>query len=460
MSDFTFLKGNIETIILCGLQSSDKYGWEIAKDIKQRTGGKYEIKQPTLYAYLKRLENNDLINSYWGSESNGGRRRYYALTEQGRQLCQQFTSEWQYQQNVLNSLIDNDTDDTPQEFSQENATPLFGSKVKANKKRQEATDDDLDEIERRLNALSQQADNQNDAPQTSQMEDDADLQTQTDDLVEVQPSPVVEDVQPQPTLEVVEEPKPQPVEEPIEKYVDLSERQDTESFLSDFEKRLQELSQRNAQEENKGDDYQNVLMGVLGNQLDEMANQQETITIEDIKPATATIFKKSCALEDVADTFATKGIRMRIYNKDTAKYTPQTLICKNKVSCLTSWIVYLFYVVSFAIMWASTAKSVDITVYAGVLGVLMLAPLAFSVIYLLKPIRAPKTTTSKNSVLLTSLTALGIIVLWTGIVILTGILDFQNTFGLVTTWLIPLILFLGAPLVPVTYNALTNYYTK
>ena len=83
MSDFTFLKGNIETIILCGLQASDKYGWEIAKDIKQRTGGKYEIKQPTLYAYLKRLENNDLIRSYWGGESNGGRRRYYALTDAG-----------------------------------------------------------------------------------------------------------------------------------------------------------------------------------------------------------------------------------------------------------------------------------------------------------------------------------------------------------------------------------------
>ena len=48
--DFTFLKGNIETIILCSLYNRDKYGNEIAKDIKDRTENAYEIKQPTLYS--------------------------------------------------------------------------------------------------------------------------------------------------------------------------------------------------------------------------------------------------------------------------------------------------------------------------------------------------------------------------------------------------------------------------
>ena len=48
--DFTFLKGNIETIILCSLYNRDKYGYEIAKDIKDTTENAYEIKQPTLYS--------------------------------------------------------------------------------------------------------------------------------------------------------------------------------------------------------------------------------------------------------------------------------------------------------------------------------------------------------------------------------------------------------------------------
>ena len=94
--DFTFLKGNIETIILCALYKEPKYGYEIAKEIKERTNNRYEIKQPTLYSYLKRLEEDDLIVSYWGEASNGGRRRYYALTNVGRANCEQFISEWQY----------------------------------------------------------------------------------------------------------------------------------------------------------------------------------------------------------------------------------------------------------------------------------------------------------------------------------------------------------------------------
>ncbi|MCX4287322.1 MAG: PadR family transcriptional regulator, partial [Clostridia bacterium] len=96
MGDFTFLNGNIETIILCSLYNNDKYGYEIAKEIKERTSNKYEIKQPTLYSYLKRLEEDDLIVSYWGENSNGGRRRYYKLTKTGKDNCKQFISEWQY----------------------------------------------------------------------------------------------------------------------------------------------------------------------------------------------------------------------------------------------------------------------------------------------------------------------------------------------------------------------------
>ena len=110
--DFTFLKGNIETIILCSLYNNDKYGYEIAKEIKERTSNKYEIKQPTLYSYLKRLEEDDLIVSYWGEYSNGGRRRYYNLTKTGKSNCEQFISEWQYQRSVLSDLVDGTAEGT------------------------------------------------------------------------------------------------------------------------------------------------------------------------------------------------------------------------------------------------------------------------------------------------------------------------------------------------------------
>ncbi|MBO5772404.1 MAG: helix-turn-helix transcriptional regulator, partial [Clostridia bacterium] len=417
---------------------SDKYGWEIAKDIKQRTGGKYEIKQPTLYAYLKRLENNDLIRSYWGGESNGGRRRYYALTDAGRSLCQQFTSEWQYQQNVLNSLIDLDeNNESSNEFAQDDATPLFGSKVKSHKRKKQSSQDELDEIERRLNELSQASESQTEAPSK-----DTGTSQEVNDLQLVEEST---------TSEIAHQ-----EETEVEKYVSLSERQDTESFLSEFEKRLQELSERKDEEERQSAPRKNVFDDMLSQANDE----ERHVDVNPLQPA-STRRVGTVALEDVAENLATKGIRMRIYNRDTAKYTPQTLICKNKVNCLTSWIVYLFYVVGFAIMWAATADAVDISIYAGVLAVLILAPLAFSVLYLLKPIRAPKTeVNAKAIILITSLITLGVAVLWSGVAILFGLIDFADTLGLVTKWLIPLWLFFGAPLASVMHNALTNYYSK
>jgi len=68
MYDFSFLKGSIETIILNALYSGDKYGYEIAREIKEKTENKYEIKQPTLYGYLKRLEQSKL--GMWHPKNN------------------------------------------------------------------------------------------------------------------------------------------------------------------------------------------------------------------------------------------------------------------------------------------------------------------------------------------------------------------------------------------------------
>ena len=65
VGNFDFLKGNIETIILNALYGGDKYGYDITREIKEKTDNQYEIKQPTLYGYLKKLESEKLIESYW-----------------------------------------------------------------------------------------------------------------------------------------------------------------------------------------------------------------------------------------------------------------------------------------------------------------------------------------------------------------------------------------------------------
>ena len=99
------IRGHTETIILAQLLEHDSYGYEINKAIKDRTGGAYEAKEGTLYTAFRRLEQAGYIRSYWGDESAGARRRYYAITEAGRQQWTENCREWQTTRALLDALI-------------------------------------------------------------------------------------------------------------------------------------------------------------------------------------------------------------------------------------------------------------------------------------------------------------------------------------------------------------------
>lgn len=105
------IRGHINTIILRTLYDGDKYGYEIINEIEEKSKGQYVLKQPTLYSALKRLESQDYITSYWGGVSNGGRRKYFQLTEKGRAVAEQNLAEWEYSRTVIDSLISERTFD-------------------------------------------------------------------------------------------------------------------------------------------------------------------------------------------------------------------------------------------------------------------------------------------------------------------------------------------------------------
>ncbi|MCL2256370.1 MAG: PadR family transcriptional regulator, partial [Firmicutes bacterium] len=62
------IRGNINTIILKALFEGDRYGYDIIKEIEQKSSGQYKLKQPTLYSCLKRLEVQGFVRSYWGAK--------------------------------------------------------------------------------------------------------------------------------------------------------------------------------------------------------------------------------------------------------------------------------------------------------------------------------------------------------------------------------------------------------
>lgn len=69
------------------------------------TEGVYEIKQPTLYSCLKRLEKIGFILSYDGETSNGAQRKYYSITDKGRAFLEQDIAQWEFSRTLLNRLL-------------------------------------------------------------------------------------------------------------------------------------------------------------------------------------------------------------------------------------------------------------------------------------------------------------------------------------------------------------------
>ena len=99
------IRGYIDMIILCLIAERDRYGYEIYKEVITRSEGEWELKEPSLYSAIRRLEGAGLIRAYWGEESQGGRRKYYAITDTGREQETRSRDEWKAAKRILDRLI-------------------------------------------------------------------------------------------------------------------------------------------------------------------------------------------------------------------------------------------------------------------------------------------------------------------------------------------------------------------
>jgi DNA-binding PadR family transcriptional regulator len=100
------LRGHTDTVVLRILMCGDAYGFEIYNRILGKTGEQYELKETTLYSSYKRLEEAGCIDSYWGDETKGARRKYYRITEKGRTVFEQNMRDWQFTQKIINDLLE------------------------------------------------------------------------------------------------------------------------------------------------------------------------------------------------------------------------------------------------------------------------------------------------------------------------------------------------------------------
>ncbi|WP_455714886.1 PadR family transcriptional regulator [Anaerosporobacter sp.] len=82
-------------LVLKLLETEEKYGYQIISELKEKSNGRFALKEGTLYPILYRLEDDKMVESKW-SEAVGKKvpRKYYIITDEGRSALQEIVRLW------------------------------------------------------------------------------------------------------------------------------------------------------------------------------------------------------------------------------------------------------------------------------------------------------------------------------------------------------------------------------
>ncbi|MFT5127550.1 MAG: PadR family transcriptional regulator PadR [Rhodothermales bacterium] len=98
-------KGTIVPIVLKLLSERAMYGYEIIREVNERTENALEWREGTLYPWLHRLAGEGLVTSEWVVADSGRRRKYYLLTPAGAGALESKASEWAVFAAAVNALL-------------------------------------------------------------------------------------------------------------------------------------------------------------------------------------------------------------------------------------------------------------------------------------------------------------------------------------------------------------------
>jgi PadR family transcriptional regulator PadR len=87
------LKGHLDAMILAVLGGGPQHGYAVIEQLRQRSGGVFDLPEGTIYPALHRLEADGLLASSWDAAS-GRRRRVYKLTRRGRAALGERRGDW------------------------------------------------------------------------------------------------------------------------------------------------------------------------------------------------------------------------------------------------------------------------------------------------------------------------------------------------------------------------------
>ena len=95
-------KGILELCILSTIAKKPKYSSEILSGLK---ASKLLVVEGTLYPLLTRLKNADLLEYRWEESTSGPPRKYFTITQKGKDFLKELHLSWQSLSDAVNTLI-------------------------------------------------------------------------------------------------------------------------------------------------------------------------------------------------------------------------------------------------------------------------------------------------------------------------------------------------------------------
>jgi len=104
--DAELLKGTLSLLILSLLSRKPMYGYEIAATVHRDTDGTFTWREGSLYPNLHKLQADGLIAGEWEEKETGRKRRYYHITDKGREGLAEKTNSWSELQRAVNQILE------------------------------------------------------------------------------------------------------------------------------------------------------------------------------------------------------------------------------------------------------------------------------------------------------------------------------------------------------------------
>lgn len=82
-------RGVLEYCVMASLSDGERYGYELVSAL-----GELLHSEGTIYPLLGRLRKDGWVQTTWQDSTTGPPRRYYGLTDNGREALARFRREW------------------------------------------------------------------------------------------------------------------------------------------------------------------------------------------------------------------------------------------------------------------------------------------------------------------------------------------------------------------------------